>query len=488
MTRCKTTTGTAPERHRHFLQEVRKEWARRTLLNFAKQMHREFEATPFHVAYYAILDAFAKGLIKKLIITVPPQHGKSEGSSRMLPAYMLGKNPDLRIGLVSYAANLAQKFNRSVQRYMTDPFYIDTFPESRIIKIDSQDIGTRTSYEFEILGRQGSLITAGREGGFTGNPLDVAILDDLYKNYEEANSPVVREKVKDAYINVIKPRLHNHSQELIVFTRWHNDDLVGTLEDLEDIHVLTSLDEIGSIDERTWIKVNFEATKESDPTPLDPRNIGEPLYPEKHNLESLEESRRLDPLRFDCLYQGDPQPKEGLLYGSFKTYDHLPATFANGNYTDTADAGDDYTCSVSYRKGRDEIYVTDIVYTQEDMEKTERLLPIMFERSDTRYSRIESNSGGRYFAAKVAKNTKAKVTWFHQSKNKESRILTNAATVTEKIIMPLDWQERWPLFARHVKRYKRLFRANKYHDGPDVLTGIVEKEVMAKPTGPKRRA
>lgn len=69
------------------------------------------------------------------------------------------------------------------------------------------------------------------------------------------------------------------------------------------------------------------------------------------------------------------------------------------------------------------------------------------------------------------------IRWFHQRKNKESRILTNASQVNKHIVFPADWEERWPTFAKHIKEYKRLYSANKFHDGPDVLTGIYEKNL-----------
>lgn len=462
---------------------ARMELARRKLFYFAKSTMPTFDETPFHRAYYSVLDEFAAGRIKKLIVSVPPQHGKSQGSTRFLPAFMLGKKPHLKIGLASYSATLAKSFNRDIQKIIDTANYEAIFPNTkinskRVVAVDSY---LRNSEEFDIIDNIGNLKAVGRGGGLTGHPVDVMIMDDLYKDFMEANSPVVRQAAWDWYTTVVKTRLHNDSQEIIVFTRWHEDDIIGRLETAGLVREIKSLKDIDNLGDK-WAKVNFEAIKESDPTELDPRELNEVLYAKRHSLKSLEEKRELDPINFGSLYQGDPQPKEGLLYSDFSTYTRLPEAKKKGNYTDTADKGDDYLCSICYDVGKldGKIYVTDILYTQEAMEITEPAVASMFSRNQTREANIESNNGGRGFARAVEAivGNSTKVGWFHQSENKESRILTNASTVMNNIVMPVDWVTRFPKFAAHVMTYKKLFKANKYNDAPDTLTGIVEKEVL----------
>lgn len=440
----------------------------------------------FHYEYYLVLSEFAKGNIKRLIITIPPQHGKSEGSTRLLPAYLLGMNPDLKIAIASYADTLAKSFNRCVQRIISEDLYKAIFPDTRLqsgSNVDGMSY-TRTSNEFEIVGKAGGLKAVGRGGGITGLPVDVMIMDDIYKDAMEGNSPVIRSAAWEWYTSVIKTRLHNDSQELIVFTRWHEDDLIGMIEAKETVIELKSIADIVPTDRNdVWYKLNFEAIKETDKTSLDEREPDTPLWEQRHNLASLKAKRHLDVMQFDCMYQGSPMSKEGLLYGDkFKTYDVMPDIIKRGNYTDTADMGDDFLCSVCYNKDKDNnIYVTDILYTQEAMEVTEPATANMLQRNDTRQAEIESNNGGRGFARNISLLYNiTKVNWFHQSSNKEARILTNAATVLERIIMPNDWKIRFPEFYLHITRYKRNFRANKYNDGADVVTGIIEKELINK--------
>jgi len=469
--------------------------AKQKFVNYAKYVKPKLKLKKFHRDYYHILDLFAHGLIKKLIVTMAPQHGKSEGSSRLLPTYILGLNPNKRIAIGSYSASLAQDFNRDCQRIITSEPYQDLFPDtilnsSNVVTLANNYL--RNSNVFECVDADGSLRTVGRGGGITGKTVDIAILDDVYKDYKEGNSPVIREAAWNWYVSAIKTRLHNNSQVLIVFTRWNEDDIIGRLEKTEQVITITSMDQLKDIPEAAWVKINFEAIKVSEPTDLDPRKKGEALWPEMHNLQGLLAQQALDNFQFDCLYQGNPVSKEGQLYGDFQTYDNLPKIIIKrGNYTDTADEGEDYLCSICYVKasGDKNVYVTDVLFTQEPMEKTEGYMATMLNRNDTRDTMIESNNGGKGFARAIrVKCPKRTIRWFHQAGNKESRILTYSSTVVNNIIFPSDWAIRWPAFYKHVTTYKRMFAANKFNDAEDCLTGIAEKEVLpAKSKGIKRK-
>jgi predicted phage terminase large subunit-like protein len=411
---------------------------------------------------------------------MPPQHGKSVGASTLLPAYMLGLNPDLRVAIASYSASLASKFNRRVQRILESDEYSELFPETTIKRASKSSSYIRTADEVEIIAHHGSLISVGREGSLTGNRVDCFILDDLYKDAMEANSPIVRENCREWYSSVVRTRMHNASQEIMVFTRWHEDDLIGTIRNCEKVIDLEQWSELDSVAPDTWVALNFEAIKSGAATEIDPRAVGEALWSAQHSAELLQSKRRLDPQRFECMYQGNPTSREGLLYSDgFATYTALPKEIVRyGNYTDTADMGDDYLCSICYAVDTDGvIYIVDVVYSREPMEVTEREVAEMLCRNRTRIAFIESNNGGRGFARNIQRLApEVSVGWFHQSANKESRILSNASTVLRTIRWPIDWRERWPELAAHLCSYNRRFRSNRWHDAPDVLTGIVEAE------------
>ncbi len=451
-----------------------------TFENFATEVYPFLELQPFHRAYYRTLEAFAAGRVRRLVVTMPPQHGKSVGATTLLPAYLLGLDPDCRVAIASYSGSLASKFNRRVQRILESREYAAIFPETTI-KIGSKPPSyIRTADEVEIISHRGSLLSVGREGSLTGNRVDCFILDDLYKDALEANSPLVRANCWEWYTSVVRTRMHNLSRELIVFTRWHEEDLIGSLAEREHFEELRSWSQLDTLRPDSWLHLNFEALKSSPPSEIDPRAPGEALWPGQHNAELLEAKRRLDPRQFEAMYQGHPTSREGLLYGQhFGLYDALPREIVRrANYTDTADTGDDFLCSLCYEVDADGvIYITDAVYSREPMETTELLVAEMLRRTATPQAVVESNNGGRGFARAVQGLAPAvRVEWFHQSGNKEARILSNAATALHTVRFPRDWSLHWPELYAHLTGYRRQFRSNRWHDAADVVTGIVERE------------
>ena len=451
-----------------------------TFAAFAREVYPFLKLQAFHRSYYRVLEAFARGRIRRLIVTMPPQHGKSVGATTLLPAYVLGLDPDCRVAIASYSGALASKFNRRVQRILESREYGDLFPATTIKRGTRPPNYIRTADEVEIIGRQGGLLSVGREGSLTGNRVDCFILDDLYKDALEANSPLIRANCWEWYTSVVRTRMHNTSRELIVFTRWHEEDLIGTIMAREEVVELTRWSQLRTLRRDQWLHLNFEALKASPATEVDPRAPGEALWESQHGAALLAEKRRLDPLQFEAMYQGHPSAREGLLYGpNFAEYEELPHEIVRyGNYTDTADTGDDYLCSLSYAVDADgAIYVTDAVYSREPMEVTETAVAEMLLRSGTRQAVVESNNGGRGFARAVQRLApEVRVEWFHQHGNKEARILSNAATALHLLRFPRGWDQRWPELYAHLTAYRRQFRANRWHDAADVVTGIVERE------------
>ncbi len=468
------------------IEEKQIKASKTSFIDFVDYTLDGFDRTWFHEAYYKVIDKFAKGDIQRLIVSVPPQHGKSQASSRHLPAYTFGLDPKKKIALVSYNQPFASKFNRSVQRIIDDAKYHKVFPqvllnESNVVTVSSNWL--RNSEEFETVGHGGYFKAVGCGGGLTGNTVDMLIMDDLYKDYQDATSPTISEKVWDWYITVAKTRLHNDSQELIVFTRWDENDLAGRLEKAGKVHTLSPEDDLDTltVDQDVFIKINFEALKIGEPNSIDPREEGEALWESKHSREKLEQTRELDPQKFNALFQGNPRSKEGLMYGDFGEYTELPPIKIIKSYTDTADEGKDYLCSIVYgvpQRG-DFLYVLDVVFNQKAMEITEPQVAEMLERNDARENKIESNNGGRGFARQVDKltNNRINVKWFCQSKNKQARIFSNSASVTRTILMPIGWQTRWPNFYSSLSNHKKDAK-NKHDDAADCITGVYESEYV----------
>ena len=279
--------------------------ARNRLRNFARYIKSDLSLEPFHVVYYTLLDKFAHGEIQKMIVQMPPQHGKSEGSSRMLPSFILGLDPDKKICIGSYAATIARDFNRDVQRIIDTPRYKELFPKTFLNGSNAVTMSNtylRNSDVIEMVGHNGSLRVVGRGGSLTSKTVDVSILDDVYKDYAEGNSPIIRNAAWKWYTSVVRTRLHNDSQELIVFTRWHDDDLIGRIEKSgETIIDIKSWDDIVDIPAGAWVRINFEGLKVGHPTEIDPREAGMALWDKRHSREKLEAQRALDPVQFQCL-------------------------------------------------------------------------------------------------------------------------------------------------------------------------------------------
>lgn len=443
--------------------------------------------------------------------TFIPTHN-SEGSSRKLPAFMLGLAPDTKICIGSYAATIARDFNRDVQRIIDTPSYRVLFPEtylngSNVVTMANTYL--RNSDVIEMVGHKGSLRVVGRGGSLTSKTVDVSILDDVYKDYAEGNSPIVRNAAWKWYTTVVRTRLHNDSQELIVFTRWHDDDLIGRIEKSgETVIEIKSWDDVKNIPAGAWVRINFEGLKTGEPTAIDPREPGAALWDRRHSRAKLEGQRALDPVQFQCLYQGNPGNAEGKLYRNpFRTYvdkSEWGTYVRSGNYTDVADEGDDFTFSACYdvyksgneawneQKKRFEpiLYalITDMVFTQENTEITAVTVPEMINRCGTQKAWIESNNGGSGFEKVIRKKLKAVTEPFYQGANKESRIITNSAMVNAQIIMPIGWEQRFPKIYEHLTGFLRDFPANAHDDPEDGLTGIYEKELADGDTRPYSQA
>ena len=463
-------------------EQLRRE-SRRNLLRFTLATMPTFEPAQFHREYYKVLTDFANGGIKKLMVFMPPQHGKSEGSTRRLPAFLLGLNPDLRIAIVSYSAPKARKFNREIQRIIDSEEYSEIFPNTCLNGRNASSVSTswlRNADECEIVDHRGGFKTVGVGGALTGEPVDVLIMDDLYKDAKTAWSPTVRDSVSDWYDTVAETRLHNDSRQLIVFTRWHEDDLAGKLIREQG---LWSEDNANG-----WRVCVYKAIKEGEPTEYDARAEGEALWPERHSIEKLEAIRERNPQVFGSLYQQDPKPIEGLMYDrDFRTYEELPFTHKRTRkaYCDTADTGSDYLCSIIYDETETANYIVDVYFTTKPIEVTMQEVAKRFTHFGVELANIESNNGGKAFAMNVERlcremgNSKTRIDWFTQTQNKQVRIYTRSAEVMNLCYFPNGWERLFPAFYQQVTSYIKAGK-NAHDDGPDALTGTIEKRARGR--------
>ena len=284
--------------------------ARSSLLAFTQYTYGdEFPYRPnwHHKVLCDFLDDLLTGEIKRLLVFMPPRHGKSELVSRRLPAFALGRNPRESIIACSYADDLAARMNRDVQRIMDGERYAELFPDVRLpgpgvrpLRDRSRKI--RTTDLFELIDHDGSYRSAGIGGGITGMGASLGIIDDPVKNQAEALSPTIRQRHWEWYATTYRTRLQSNARELITMTRWHEDDLAGrTLAMLK----------AGVLDANEWVILSLPAINEHGPTEYDPRAVGEALWPLEYPLSFLEEQRKLGAQAFASLYQQRPSAEAG---------------------------------------------------------------------------------------------------------------------------------------------------------------------------------
>ncbi|WP_306583859.1 phage terminase large subunit, partial [Fusobacterium ulcerans] len=421
------------------------------------------------------MQEFYDGDDEVLIINLPPRHGKSR-TAGLFVEWILGKDQTEKIIAGSYNETLSTEFSKDVrgdiQEIKADEdkiVFSDIFPNVRIKRGD----GAMNLWSLEN-GRNNYLATS-PTGTATGFGCSLLIIDDLIKNAEEAYNENKLSSHWDWFTKTMLSRLEGKRKQIIIMTRWSSGDLAG----------------------RALEYYKEEGKKVKHITKKALQDDGTMLCDEVLNYKAYKSIiRAMGPEIASANYQQEPIDLKGRLYSSIKTYETLPKD-AKGNllfttiknYTDTADTGSDYLCSINYGTYEKEAYVLDIIYTKEPMEVTEPLLANSLYDYRVNEADIESNNGGRGFARSVERilkekyrSNKTKINWFHQSKNKQARILSNSTWVMDHIYFPKNWMDRWPEFAKAILTYQKEGK-NKNDDGPDTLSGIAEKNNNAKRFG-----
>ncbi|MEQ4489684.1 MAG: phage terminase large subunit [Dehalococcoides mccartyi] len=270
------------------------------------------------------MDKFISGEIKRLMVFMPPQNGKSELVSRRLPAFILGQFPDDSIIATSYGADLASMMNRDVQRIIDGDQYPVLFPDTKLfgenVRTVSQGAYLRNSDIFEVVGHKGYYKSAGIGGSITGIGCIWGIIDDPIKNRAEAESITYRNSIWDWYTSTFQTRLRKDARILLTMTRWHEDDLAGRLLKL------ASSDPAAE----QWTVVCFPAIADGQLMDCDPRKAGEPLWPERYSLETLLKTKATaGGYGWESLYQQRPSSPSGNILSRswWKYYRQPPSKF-----------------------------------------------------------------------------------------------------------------------------------------------------------------
>ncbi|WP_070043574.1 phage terminase large subunit [Streptococcus agalactiae] len=396
-----------------------------------------------------------------LIINEPPRHGKSR-TAGMFVQWLFGRDNTKKVMTGSYNETLSTVFSKNVRNSIQETkaddsivVFNDIFPETKI------KYGDAAMNLWSLEGGYNNYLATSPTGTATGFGADILIIDDLIKSALEANNANVLQQHWEWFTNTMLSRLEEGGKIIIIMTRWHSNDLAGK--------ALVELPKSGYKVKHISMKAY---DKETD-TMLCEEVLSKNAY--------LQKTKTLGADIASANYQQEPIDIKGRLYSDFKTYTIRPDFKRISAYTDTADTGSDYLASFIYGETMDnEAYILDVVYSKEPMEVTEPLLAKALVSNNVNASMIESNNGGRGFSRNVERIVKEKYgsnktvfKWFHQSQNKQSRILTNTTWIMEHVYFPEDWRNRWPELFNSLVTYQREGK-NAHDDAPDALTGIAE--------------
>lgn len=409
---------------------------------------------------------------KVMVVNEPPRHGKSR-TAGLLVEWVLGNDKSKKIMTGSYNETLSTMFSKNVRNSIQEekadelkPVFSDVFPGVAIKR------GDAAMNLWSLEGGYNNYLATSPTGTATGFGCSLMIIDDLIKNAEEANNEAVKEKHWEWFTNTMLSRLEEGGKIIIIMTRWSSDDLAG--------RALEHYKEQGVKIRHVSMKALIDEKKK------------EMLCSEVLSYESyIEKVKAMGEDIASANYQQIPIDLKGKLYSSFKTYEKLPVD-SKGNllftgiysYCDSADEGNDFLCNIIFGEYLKEAYVLDIIYTKEPMEITEPAVAKALLNFKVNRARVESNNGGRSFARNIKrileqeiKSNFTNISWFHQSKNKVARIVSNATWIMQHVYYPVNWRDKWPEYYKAMTTYQREGK-NAHDDAPDATTGVAETMYM----------
>ena len=268
-----------------------------------------YDVQTFHKVLAELLHKVRDGETLRVAISMPPQFGKSALCTIAFPAWIAGQFPERYAIIAAYNQELAQEFGRNIVRIMESQEYRDVFPHVRLDNKGQKLISIVDG---------GAMAFIGRDGGGTGRSADLFIIDDPYKNKNDADSLATREEVWSLFTRVVNSRMRNTGAVIVIHTRWSDDDLIARLTDPTNPHYDKDV-----ADQWTYINIPEIMDDEKIASILG-KKVGDALWPERRSLKMLETVRRMDPAGFSALHMGKPTPPEGAFYQieHLKGYEH----------------------------------------------------------------------------------------------------------------------------------------------------------------------
>lgn len=396
--------------------------------------------------------------LELLIVNVPPRHAKTLTKDNYVP-WTLGQDKSLKFIGVSYNQNLSRRSSKhirnSINEKKSDPnrlVYSDIFPDVKM------EYGSASVDMWKIDGSYTENYLASSPGGtLTGLGADIVIIDDILKNSYEAFHEGIKQEHYEFFTDTLYSRLEGLSKVLLIMTRWATDDLAGRLVKLY------------SEQGRKFKVISKRA--ETDGIMLNPNIL---------NYEKwLGVKQTIGENIANANYNQEPADLVGRLYGEFQTYKELPS---NERYIkalcDPADEGTDFLASVVYTVHNDKAFIIDILFTQEPLEITEKLIVEQVINNGVDEWIYEKNFGGKSFGKNIRRELQEKecyipIRGYTQTQNKQARIYSNSTNVMKQIIMPDGWETKYPKAYQHLSTFNA--EGNNLHDDiEDVLTKIVE--------------
>ncbi len=383
-----------------------RELARRKFMRFARYVQPWWHAAP-HLELVAekleqvleYIESGGKRGIGRLMIQWPPRHGKTEIASKLFPAYLLGRLPNSRVILTSYAADMAQDNSRAVRALVTNPKYGALFGKKSAVDAPvelSEDSRAKMNWDLAAPHR-GGVVAAGVGGGITGKGAHLLVIDDPFKNREEAESEARRQLVMSWYASSAMTRLEPGGAVVIMHTRWHREDLSGQLLKAMAIDPAADQWEVVCMPALAYEDEEYAADPEKQHQALLDgiympfadalgRKAGQALWPDKYNRDALEKIKANlnstgNLVDWFSLYQQMPRPNEGVFFGwdDFKVIDavEVPKELTWVRYVDLAigeSKGSDFNATVAEALDDEgNLYLRDMVRVQSWTEFKSRL-------------------------------------------------------------------------------------------------------------------
>ncbi len=302
-------------------------------------MQKDYVPNWHHELIAGRLESVALGKIKRLMIFMPPRHGKSELASIKFPAWYLGRNPDKEVVCCSHTAELAEGFGKQTRLTVSDELHEAIFPDCRLQK------GSKKVGDWRVSDR-GGFYSVGIGGALTGRGADLLIIDDPVKDRKDAESSIMRKDAWDWYTSTARTRLQSGGAIILIMTRFHDDDLAGKILEMEGEkghHFDSKLgkwvknvfgDGSGADKQGKWhvLRLPCEATEDELPY----RRKGELLWPDRFGWDEVSDIKASSIRDWGALYQQDPVFEEGAEFQKewFKQWKRVPG---NLHYVTTVD-------------------------------------------------------------------------------------------------------------------------------------------------------